>query len=80
MQNPLPDHDVACVPFVVPAGVEIAVVFREGRGGDDDAQTMPGGDHPGGEPQIDVVLVDLPRLEERGPVEAFAETNAELVG
>jgi predicted membrane-bound mannosyltransferase len=40
MQNPLPDHDVSCVPFVIPAGVQIAVVFRERRRGDDDAQTM----------------------------------------
>jgi len=67
MQNPLSDHDVACVPFVISAGVQIAIVFRERRGGDDDAQTMPGGNHPRGEPQIDVVLVDVPRLEERGP-------------
>lgn len=43
MQNPLPDHDVACVPFVISAGVQIAVVFRERRGGDDDAQTMSAG-------------------------------------
>ena len=50
MQNPLPDYDVACVAFVIPAGVEIAVVFREGRGGDGDAQTMLGRDHPGREP------------------------------
>ena len=46
MQNPLPDHDVAGVPFVISAGVQIAVVFWERRGGDDDAQTVPGGDHP----------------------------------
>ena len=64
MQNPLPGHDVACAPFVISAGVQIAVVFRERRGGDGDAQAMPGGDHPGGEPQIDVVLIDLPWLEE----------------
>jgi len=49
MQNPLPDHDVACVTFVNPAGVQIAVVFRERCGGDDDAQAMAGADHPGGE-------------------------------
>ena len=64
MQNPLPNHDVACVPFVISTRVQIAIVFREGRGGDGDAQTMPGGDHPGGEPQIDVVFVDLSGLEE----------------
>ena len=75
MQNTLPDHDVACVPFVVPSGVQIAVVFREGRGGDNDAQTMSGGDHPGGEPEIDVVLVDLAGLEERG---AITESWAKL--
>jgi hypothetical protein len=75
MQNLLPNHDVACVALVITAGVQIAVVFRERRGGDGDSQTMPGGDHPGGEPQIDVVLVDLPRLEEQGPVEAVAETR-----
>jgi hypothetical protein len=34
MQNPLPDHDVACVPFVISACIQIAVVFRERRGGD----------------------------------------------
>jgi len=50
MQNSLPDHDVACVPLVITAGIQIAIVFRERRGGDDDAQTMPGGNHPGGEP------------------------------
>ena len=65
MQNPLPDHDVACVPFVISAGVEIAVAFREGCGGDDDAQTMACGDQPRGEPQIDVVLINLAWLEER---------------
>ena len=43
MQNPLPDYDVARVAFVITAGVQIAVVFWERRGGDDDAQTMPGG-------------------------------------
>ncbi len=75
MQNPLPDHDVACVPFVIPAGVQIAIVFRERRGCDGDAQTMPCRDHPRSEPQIDVVLVDLAGLEERGPVEAVAETR-----
>ncbi len=37
MQNPLPDHDVACVAFVISTGVQIAVVFRERCGGDDDA-------------------------------------------
>ena len=45
MQNPLPDYDVACVPFIISAGIQVAVVFREGRGGDGDAQTMPGGNH-----------------------------------
>jgi len=29
LRNPLPDHDVACVPFVILAGVRIAIVFRE---------------------------------------------------
>lgn len=33
MQNPLPDHDVAGVPFVVPAAVEIPIVFRKRGGG-----------------------------------------------
>ena len=28
MQNPLPPHDVACVTFVIAAGVQVAVVFR----------------------------------------------------
>jgi hypothetical protein len=42
VQNSLPNHDVASVSFVIPTGIQIAVVFREGRGGDDDAQTMPG--------------------------------------
>ena len=65
MQNPLPDYDVACVPFVISAGVQIAVVFRERGGGDGDAETMACGDHPGGELQIDVVLVDTAGLEER---------------
>ena len=46
MQNSLPDHDVACVPFVIFAGVQVAVVFRERRGRDDDAQTMAYADHP----------------------------------
>ena len=50
MQNPLPDYDVPCVAFVISAGVQVAIVFRERGGGDDDAQTMPRGDHPGGEP------------------------------
>jgi len=50
MQNPLPDHDVACVAFVISAGVQIAIVFRERSGGDDDAQAMPGGNHPRGKP------------------------------
>src|SRR5437868_3344209 len=36
---------------------------------------MPGGDHARGEPQIDVVLINLAWLEERGPVEAFTETR-----
>ena len=62
----LSHHDVACVPFVISAGVQIAVVFWERGGGDDDAQTIPCGNHPGGEPQIDVVLVDTAWLEERG--------------
>ena len=75
MQNPLPDHDVACVPLVIPARVQIAVVFRERGGRDDDAQAMAGGDHPGCEPQIDVVLVDLAGLEERG---AITESWAKL--
>ena len=66
MQNPLPDHDVAGVAFIIAAGVQIAVVFRECRGGNDDAQTMACGNHPGCEPQIDVVLVDTAWLEERG--------------
>ena len=43
VQNPLPDHDIAGVPLVISAGVQIAVVFRECRVGDDDAQTMPAG-------------------------------------
>ena len=64
VQNALPDHDVACVPFVISASVQVAVVFRERCRGDDDAQTMPGTAHPGGEPQTDVVLVDLGGLEE----------------
>jgi len=50
MQNPLPDHDVACVSLVIPTGVQIAIVLRERGGGDDDAQTMACGDHPRGEP------------------------------
>ena len=75
MQNPLPGHDVARVSFVIPAGVQIAVVFRERRGGDSDAQTMPCGDHARSEPQIDVVPVDTAWLEERGPVEAVTETR-----
>jgi hypothetical protein len=29
---------------------------------------MPGGNHPGGEPQIYVVLVDTAWLEERGAI------------
>jgi len=37
MQNPLPNCDVTCVSFVITAGVEIAIVFREGGGGDGDA-------------------------------------------
>lgn len=40
MQNPLPDHDVAGGAFVIPTRVQIAIVFRERRGGDDDAQKM----------------------------------------
>src|SRR5438067_13746872 len=36
---------------------------------------MAGGNHPRGEPQIDVVLVDLAGLEERGAIEAVAETR-----
>src|ERR1051326_8459036 len=74
VQNPLAHHDVAGVAFVISASVQIAVVFGERRGGDDDAQTMSCGDDSGCEPQIDVVLVSLAGLEERGPVEAFAET------
>ena len=50
MQNPLPDYDVAGVAFVITAGVQIAIIFRERRGGDGDAETMAGGDHAGGEP------------------------------
>jgi len=68
MQNPLPDHDVACVPLVIPTGVQIAVVFRKCRGCDGDAETMAGRDHAGSEPQIDVVLIDLGGLEERGAI------------
>jgi hypothetical protein len=68
MQNSLPDHDVACVAFVIAAGVQIAVLFRKSCGGDDGAQTMAGGDHSGCEPQVDVVLVDTPWLEERGAI------------
>ena len=65
MQNPLPDHDVASVSFVIAACVQIAIGFRERSGGDNDAQTMAGWDHPRCEPQIDVVLVSLAGLEER---------------
>ncbi len=37
MQNSLPDHDVAGVAFVIAAGVEIAIIFRECGGSDGDA-------------------------------------------
>ena len=70
MQNPLPHHEVACIAFVIAAGVQIAIVFRECCGGDGDAQTMAGRDHARCEPQIDVVLVSLAWLEERGAIEA----------
>ena len=76
MQNPLPDHDVARVAFVVTAGVQIAIVFRERSGGDGDAQTMSGRNRPRREPQIDVVLVSLAWLEELGTIEAVAETRS----
>ena len=41
MQNPLPGPRVACVPFVITAGFQTAIVFRERRGGDDDVQAVP---------------------------------------
>jgi len=37
VKNSLTDYDVAGVAFVVAAGVEIAIVFRERGGGDGDA-------------------------------------------
>jgi len=76
VQNPLPDDDVACVAFVIAAGVKIAIVFRERSGGDGDAQTMSGRNRPRREPQIDVVLVSLAWLEELGTIEAVAETRS----
>src|SRR4051812_6512224 len=59
VQNPLPGHHVLRVPFVVAAGVEIAIVFREASGGDGHAEPMACWYHAGREPQIDVVLVGL---------------------
>lgn len=75
MQNSLPDHDVACVSLVIAAGVQIAIVFREGRGGDGDAETMSCSDHSGRIPQIDVVLVSLAWLEQRPTIKAVAEAR-----
>jgi hypothetical protein len=43
MQNPLPDHDVASVAFVIAAGVEIAIVFWERGGGDVTRRRWPAG-------------------------------------
>src|SRR4029078_12707714 len=76
VQNPLPGDDVLRVPFVVAAGVEIAIVFREAGGGDRDAKPMACRYDAGREPEIDVVLVGLSRFDKRRLVVPVAEPRA----
>ena len=74
VQDSLSRRHEGSVPLVVPTGVQVPVVLGEQRRRYGHPQAMSRWQYDAGEPEVHVVSIDSAGLEQRGLVEAIAES------
>src|SRR5690348_17829275 len=76
MEQPLMSDDKGAVALIVPAGVEVSVVFREERRRQRHADSMARLEDARREPQVDVVPLDTARRQQNLSVESMPKPCA----